>query len=1036
MKITTSAALAVAASGVSAQDSWAGWSSSNSGSSSSTSSKPVSSTSSTTKSCPATFTSVETTTKTCYESTSEIYQATVTVPISSKAADVSVEPQWVDWDTVNTTGAPVTSMPAGCTAGKTVTSTNTITSTILGTTTITKSVLYVGASATGNADAAWNAWNTAQGASGSSSTAASVTGSGSSWDSGDKQGSDSGSISGSGSGSGSGFGSASGSNSNDNGNNNSGNGWGNGGSPNSGSSSSNSNNGNTNSGSIASSDSANDGSNNNKGSWGQGSWGGKGNGGQQLGSGNDVFQWTPEAPTNTQSGIAPEYTKNPDGFYSGTPWGGAGDWNDWKGPNGGSGDGGNNNGGGKQNGTVPDNGGKQNGTVPDNGGKNQTTPVNGTSPDYGSKASNVTKPFEFLKDSACNSASDRSRWCGGADIETDYYLDYFGDGTAVGGKLGGHAGFGLGGSCNYDLVITNGTWNSDGTDVQTLLINGQYPGPAIECTWGDLVTINVHNQMQTNGTAVHWHGIRQVGTNDQDGVPGVTECALAPGQSRTYQWRASSYGTSWYHSHWNLQYGDGVQGPIIIHGPATANYDVDAGPVMIADTFGMSATAFGSLIAHVGPAPVDNYLLNGHNVRPDLSSGQHSLWKVQKGKKYLFRIINSAAQNMYSVSIDQHKMKVIAADFVPIEPYMTEWVNIGIGQRYDVVVEMDQDVDSYFFRAVTQTLCPSGSKNSGLGQANGIIAYEGVHEHPIYLPSSTANGNKTAAAFATCNDEPLASLVPHLKKDAGTKSSFQASASTIPGGTVTKVGTSDDGAVFRWFLNNGAMYINYTQPTIQSLSDGYGLNESVYANQITLNQKDQWVYFVIQNQFFAFHPMHLHGHDFSLLGQGDGLFTADMVSTLNFDNPMRRDTAMLRGAASPAAASGGYTVIGFETDNPGAWLMHCHIAWHVDGGLALQWLERPDDMQVSTYTDKQSFKDECSAYSSYEATTPSGKKFSGQSGLKRRENNYFDRMVSEANRQFDNVVRRDGHAHSHYLDGHLKRGLGDGHNRRTFGRRR
>jgi hypothetical protein len=65
--------------------------------------------------------------------------------------------------------------------------------------------------------------------------------------------------------------------------------------------------------------------------------------------------------------------------------------------------------------------------------------------------------------------------------------------------------------------------------------------------------------------------------------------------------------------------------------------------------------------------------------------------------------------------------------------------------------------------------------------------------------------------------------------------------------------------------------------------------------------------------------MHLHGHDFYVLGSGIGNFT---VENLNYDNPIRRDTAML-----PA---GGWLAVAFKTDNPGAWLMHCHVAWHVE----------------------------------------------------------------------------------------------------------
>ncbi|KEQ95395.1 hypothetical protein AUEXF2481DRAFT_65624, partial [Aureobasidium subglaciale EXF-2481] len=54
--------------------------------------------------------------------------------------------------------------------------------------------------------------------------------------------------------------------------------------------------------------------------------------------------------------------------------------------------------------------------------------------------------------------------------------------------------------------------------------------------------------MSLNGTSIHWHGIRQNYTNEMDGVVGLTQCALAPGQSMTYKWMAESYGFSWYHS--------------------------------------------------------------------------------------------------------------------------------------------------------------------------------------------------------------------------------------------------------------------------------------------------------------------------------------------------------------------------------------------------------------------------------------------------------------------------------------------------------
>jgi hypothetical protein len=136
-----------------------------------------------------------------------------------------------------------------------------------------------------------------------------------------------------------------------------------------------------------------------------------------------------------------------------------------------------------------------------------------------------------------------------------------------------------------------------------------------------------------------------------------------------------------------------------------------------------------------------------------------------------------------------------------------------------------------------------------------------------------------------------------------------------------------------------------------------------------------------------------------VLGQGNG--NPD-VTSLNFANPARRDTIMLNGARGPNAPGGpgplGYSIIGFETDNPGAWLMHCHIVWHVEGGMALQFVERPKD--IAKYANKPEFKSECKAMAKYEED-PANRKHAGQSGLKIREMFGGD------------VVRRDIHRHAH-----------------------
>lgn len=363
------------------------------------------------------------------------------------------------------------------------------------------------------------------------------------------------------------------------------------------------------------------------------------------------------------------------------------------------------------------------------------------------------------------------------------------------------------------------------------------------------------------------------------------------------------------------------------------------------------------------------------------------------------------------MGFDRHTVTVIATDLVPIKPYKTTTVKIANGQRYDVILEADQPIDKYFLRAVIQTGCPSGGANSGLGIANAILSYEGANQTaPI---SQTAITNVTAAI---CEDEPLASLVPFVEKPAGTLSEFQASVSTIPGGSVTNVATNDDGTVFQWFLNNAAINVDVNHPTLETLASGASANSSLISNPLVLNRQNEWVYFVIQNQFFAAHPMHVHGHDVSVLGTGIGTFTSDQASSLNFANPTRRDTVMLQGSPGPGSPSG-YTVIGFQTDNPGAWLMHCHIAWHVDGGLALQFIERPADIPAKLFVNKQTFQDECSSLKSYQQSNALSIKTSGSSGLRRREPEALDLQYFSENAaaHLDMYRRkRSPYAHRHY----------------------
>jgi FtsP/CotA-like multicopper oxidase with cupredoxin domain len=116
------------------------------------------------------------------------------------------------------------------------------------------------------------------------------------------------------------------------------------------------------------------------------------------------------------------------------------------------------------------------------------------------------------------------------------------------------------------LVVRQGTVKlADGHRLAGYTINGTSPGPLIEATQGQLVEVHVHNQDVTDGIAIHWHGVDV--PNAEDGVAGITQNAIKPGQDYTYRWVAKHAGTYWYHSHQvsHVQVAGGLLGGILIH---------------------------------------------------------------------------------------------------------------------------------------------------------------------------------------------------------------------------------------------------------------------------------------------------------------------------------------------------------------------------------------------------------------------------------------------------------------------------------------
>ncbi|KAF7585482.1 hypothetical protein BBP40_010820 [Aspergillus hancockii] len=528
-----------------------------------------------------------------------------------------------------------------------------------------------------------------------------------------------------------------------------------------------------------------------------------------------------------------------------------------------------------------------------------------------------------------NSPSSRSCWRDGFDIQTDYTDPK----NVPPGKL------------------VERTISPDGYERLGTVFNGQYPGPTIEADWGDTLRITIRNNLTNNdnGTAVHWHGLRLFEANWLDGVPGVTQCPIRPGESQVYEFRPTQYGTSWYHSHFSLQYSNGLYGPISIRGPTSANYDIDLGPWTLTDWYHDDAFTLNwiSLAGQLAPFPKST-LLNGKGVyecdpaNDTRCTGKQEYFETtfKQGTKYKFGLINTATLLTYSFWIDGHNFTVVATDFVPIEPFTTSKLNIGMGQRYDIIIEANANFTHGSNFWIHAEYCAEAGviDNTKVG----IIRYDANSTADPYTPAPNEDYE--------CADPHPSILVPIVPKSVGVKANRMDIKDYLTVGEVNKLPSPwiPNPRVHLWTIKTTPLYIDWEVPSLAKLTaeKNSTINTEFPPQSVPIvldYETGEWVYFLItanysvedvvtpRNLTPTVHPIHLHGHDFAILAQGVGEFTEDVKPST--ENPPRRDVVDV--------AIGGWAWIAFEIDNPGAWLLHCHLQFHASEGMGLQFIEQP-----------------------------------------------------------------------------------------------
>jgi len=489
----------------------------------------------------------------------------------------------------------------------------------------------------------------------------------------------------------------------------------------------------------------------------------------------------------------------------------------------------------------------------------------------------------------------------------------------------------------YDLSASwfEPKYSIDGFEKKVLAFNHQIPGPLIEAHVGDELVVNVHNHFD-EALSVHWHGILQQDQNEQDGVEGVTECPLAPGEKRTYHWKVEQSGTYWYHAHSSVQYGEGLYGALILRDKKDVDsfFDHDHEEVvMVADWYHHKMRKLFHWLASPeskGNEPIpDNVIINGIGQGYCHHECDYPVFKQSSYKPTLYRFINAAAFGTITVSIDDHYFVVVEIDGNPVHPkidsihdinegYVHEeitHIRIDIGQRYSALVFPKQGhrSSSYWLRA--QFDKTQFWKEPGNCLAQAIVSY---HDY-AYEPHSDESTFKTLSYVPGAH---------HVSPHYGYFRPVLKDTIEMPARTHTQYIDIDfhldhehvdkpylDGR--NCMIPHKSSYLSYV------LAERHLPDTCFYLHH---HHKDV-VRVVFQNFDADEHPMHLHGHKFWVLHQGkpnDGPYN-DNNDALNLEYPVYRDTVTVNGNSS--------LVVQFCTDNPGLWLFHCHNDWHMNLGL-------------------------------------------------------------------------------------------------------
>ncbi len=425
--------------------------------------------------------------------------------------------------------------------------------------------------------------------------------------------------------------------------------------------------------------------------------------------------------------------------------------------------------------------------------------------------------------------------------------------------------------------------------------NSQLPGPTLKVKQGSKVFVNFTNRLDAP-TTVHWHGIRL--QNAYDGVPGITQDEVQPGNSFLYELDFPDAGTYWYHPHVReeMQQERGLYGIILVE-PSDSQYygRVDKEYTIALDDI---------LLAENGePYPFmenyTNFAMMGRYGNFPLINGKESLkLPVKTGETVRLHFLDASNVRPFNISIEGTQLKMIASDGGKFErEFFADSFVISPSERYIADVAFSKPGTYAIYNRN-----PLSSAKLGEIEVSGPAAY--------LPPEFLVLQNNTDVTDGIAQFSQYFNLAPDYEYELE---------ADIPGampGMGMMMGHTEDG--IEWEDTMFGMNFLSTNETLtwrlkdaktgkynMDASHGVAIGKPI---KIRLRNRDNSTH-PMQ------HPIHLHGAQFLVLEK-------DWVKNTNM---AWKDTVLV--------PTGSYVDVLAYFPNKGEWMLHCHIAEHLGSGM-------------------------------------------------------------------------------------------------------